>query len=127
MFCFAVCEWNAVYCADRLRPGSVRAFVKDELTAGKIAQKLGNLARNMPKVPEREQIIAAAQEFKEVILLRNKIIHGKPCTGPNGKQRLSNRKILEIVDLENAADSFTTCSIELNRLLHGFLSTYKPK
>lgn len=126
-FCFAICEWNAVYCAERLHPGSLVSFIKDELTAGKIAKKLSNLTRNMPKSAERGELIAAAQEFTNLVLLRNRILHGKPCTGPNGKARLSNTRILEVADLEAAADAFSACSIELNRLLHGFLSTYKPK
>ncbi|MGH9427582.1 MAG: hypothetical protein ACRD2L_14920 [Terriglobia bacterium] len=126
-FCFAICEWNAVYCAERIRPGSLRAFIKDELTAGKIAKKLVDLARNMAKSAEREQLVAAAEAFAKLVPLRNKILHGKPCTGPNGKARLSSAKVFEIPDLQGAADAFSACSIELNRLLHGFLSSYKPK
>jgi hypothetical protein len=125
-FCFAICEWNAVYCAERIRPGSLNAFVRDELTAGKIAKKLLGLARNMPKSPERVEVIAVAQSFSDLVPLRNSILHGKPCTGPSGEARLSTVKIFEIPDLEDAADAFSTCSIELNRLLHGFLATYKP-
>ncbi|SRR5258706_1782165 len=126
-FCFAICEWNAVYCAERIRPGSLGAFAKDELTAGKIAKKLLDLTRSMPKSAEREELIAAAQAFTGLVPLRNDILHGKPCTGPNGEARLSTAKVFEIPDLEDAADVFSACSIELNRLLHGFLSTYKPK
>ncbi|HWW00661.1 MAG TPA: hypothetical protein VNZ64_13265 [Candidatus Acidoferrum sp.] len=126
-FCFAICEWNAVYCAERIRPGSLRSFIDDELTAGKIAKKLNTLTRSMPKSAEREQLIAGAQGFADLVHLRNRILHGKPCTGPGGKARLSNTKILQVTDLEDAADAFSDCSIELNRLLHGFLSTYKPR
>jgi hypothetical protein len=126
-FCFAICEWNAVYCAERIRPGSLGTFVQDELTAGKIAKKLVDLTRNMPKSAERGELIAAAQKFADLVTQRNRILHGKPCTGPNGKARLSNAKVFEIPDLQDAADAFSACSIELNRLLHGFLSTYKPR
>lgn len=125
-FCFAICEWNAVYCAQRIRPGSLRAFMKDELTAGKIAKKLIDLTRNMPPSVERKELVAAAQAFSDLVPLRNKILHGKPCTGPNGKARLSTEKVFEISDLNVAADLFSACSNELNRLLHGFLSTYAP-
>ena len=126
-FCFAVCEWNAVYCAERLRPGSLSAFIKDELTAGKIAKKLMDLARNMSKSAEREELGAAAKVFADLVSLRNNILHGKPCTGPNGDARLSSANVLEIPDLQDAADAFSACGIELNRLFHGFLSTYTPK
>ena len=100
--------------------------MKDELTAGKIAKKLIDLTRNMPKSAERKELITAAQAFADLVPLRNNILHGKPCTGPNGEARLSATNVLEISDLQNAADEFSACSIELNRLLHGFLSTYKP-
>lgn len=126
-FCFAICEWNAVYCAERIRPGSLRAFVKDELTAGRIAKKLMDLTRNMPKSVERGELVLAAKEFADLVTLRNSILHGKPCTGPSGAARLSADKVYEIPDLEAAADAFSACSIELNRLLHGFLATYTPK
>jgi hypothetical protein len=125
-FCFAICEWNAVYCADRIRPGALRAFTEDELTAGKIAKKLTDLVRNMSKSKLRDQLLVAAQEFTAVVRLRNTILHAKPCTGPNGKARLSSRKVLEIPDLEDAPDEFSACSSKLNELLHGPLSSYKP-
>ena len=126
-FCFAICEWNAVWCAQRISPGVLQRFVKDELTAGRIAKKFADLARNMPKSNEREDIIAAAEEFRKLVPLRNKILHGKPCTGPDGNARLSTKKVFEVSDLEDAADSFSACSHKLNGLLHGFLSTYVPK
>jgi hypothetical protein len=125
-FCFAICEWNAVWCAERIRPGSLGTVVKGELTAGKIAKKLVDLARNMPQSAERAELMAAAQTFVVLVPVRNSILHGKPCTGPNKKARLSSAKVLEISDLESAADEFSACSNALNRLLHGFLSTYTP-
>lgn len=126
-FCFAICEWNAVWCSERIRPGSLNAFVSGELTAGKVAKKLLDLARNMPKSAERGEIVAVAEAFAALVPLRNNVLHGKPCTGPDGEARLSSTKVFEIPDLHNAADVFSSCSIELNRLLHGFLSTYQPK
>ena len=124
--CFAICEWNAVYCAERIKPGALNKMLNDEFTAGKIAKKLLGLARNMQPSKEREELKAAAQSFAELVPLRNNILHGKPCTGPDGEARLSSKSVIEISDLENAADAFSTCSIELNRLLHGFLATYSP-
>ena len=124
IFCFAICEWNAVYCAERIRPGALRRILKDELTAGKISKKLLDLVRNMTKSMEQKELMAAAKSFAALVPLRNNILHGKPCTGPNGHARLSGHSVIEIPDLENAADAFSTCSIELSRLLHGFLATY---
>jgi hypothetical protein len=123
--CFAICEWNAVYCAERIKPGALNQ--SSESTAGQIAKKLLDITRNMPPSKEREEIKSAAQSFAELVPLRNRILHGKPCTGPNGEARLSGQNVIEISDLENAADAFSACSIELNRLLHGFLATYSPR
>lgn len=123
-FCFAICEWNAVYCAERIKPGSLSKIVSDELTAGKIAKKLLNLSRSMPPSKDRTVVVAAAKAFADLVSLRNEILHGKPCTGPNGEARLSGPKVIEIEDLERAADQFSACSTELNRLLYGFLATY---
>ncbi len=125
-FCFAICEWNAVYCAERIRPGSLSSFVKDELTAGKIAKKLIDLTRNIPKSAERDELATVAKVFADLVHLRNDILHGKPCTGPSGEARLTTGKVFEIPDLEAVADAFSACGIELNRLLHGFLATYTP-
>lgn len=123
-FCFSICEWNVVCCAERIHPGSLQMFIREELTAGKIAKKFIDLTRNMPKSEARAELITAAQVFAELVPLRNSIFHGKPCTGPNGEARLSGINVFEIIDLEEAADNFSACGIELNRLLHGFLSTY---
>lgn len=99
----------------------------EERTAGKIAKFFMDLKRSMPKSNEREELKAAAAEFSRLVLVRNSILHGKPCTGPSGEARLSSRMILELVHLEDAADAFTACGIELNRLFYGYLSTYIPE
>lgn len=125
-YCFAICEWQVVWCCERIGPGSLRKTVGEELTAGKIAKRFLDLTRNMPPSGNREKLKKAAATFASLVEDRNKILHGKPCTGPNGEARLSRRKVLEISDLEDAADAFSECSIELNDLFYGFLSTYKP-
>jgi hypothetical protein len=97
------------------------------MTAGRIAKYFIDLTRNVPRSREREELSQAAQTFARLVEERNNIIHGKPCTGPNGEPRLSSKNVIEIPDLEDAADSFTACSIELNRLFYGFLLSYVPK
>lgn len=126
VFTFATCEWQVVSCSEKIRPGSVRRIVADELTAGKIAKFFIDVTRNMPRSKEREELRQAAETFAQLVERRNTIVHGKPCTGPNGEARLSSEQVLEIGDLEAAADAFTACGIELNRLYYGFLSTFTP-
>ena len=126
-FTFATCEWQVVWCSEKIRPGSLSKLVGDERTAGKIAKFFIDLTRNMPKSKEREELSAAAEEFARLVELRNAIMHGKPCTGPTGEARLSSGKVLEIAYLEDAADAFMACGNELNRLFYGFLATYIPQ
>lgn len=121
---FVSCEWQVCWCCEKIKPGSLQTIVGDELTAGKIAEHFKNLTRNMPKSPERERLRELAEEFATLVVTRNNIIHGKPCTGPNGESRLSGSSIIEIPDLEDAADAFAECCNELNSMFHGFLKTY---
>jgi hypothetical protein len=126
-YCFALCEWQVVWCSDKLSPGSVTKFVGEKLEAGKIAKRFLDLTRNMPPSRERETLRSLATRFAELVKLRNQIVHGKPCTGPSGDSRLSAGDIIEIPDLEKAADDFSQCSIELNEQFYGFLTNYKPE
>jgi hypothetical protein len=125
-FTFATCEWQVVWCAEKISPGSLRKIVGEELTAGRIAKRFIDVCRNMPKSKEREALGSAAKRFSDLVEERNRILHGKPCTGPNGEARLSGSGVIEISDLENAADAFVECSCELNALFYGFLNTYTP-
>ena len=125
-FCFSICEWNVVWSCEKIKPGALRKIVGDELTAGRIAKCFIDLVRNMPKSASREDLSAVAQEFAQLVKIRNQILHGKPCTGPNGDARLSSGRVLEIVDLEYAADAFSECSSKVNELLSGFLKAYVP-
>jgi len=125
-YSFASCEWQAAWCCEKIRPGSLTKIVGEEMTAGKIAKYFIDLTRNMPKFREREELSQAAQTFARLVQERNRILHGKPCTGPSGESRLSSDKVIEIPDLEGAADSFAECGSELNRLSYGFLASYVP-
>ncbi|SDT18993.1 hypothetical protein [Pseudomonas granadensis] len=125
-FCFSICEWNVVWSCEKIKPGALGKIVDEELTAGQIAKRFIDLVRNMPKSEARHELTTVALDFAGLVQARNEILHGKPCTGPNGEARLSSKKVLEIEDLENAVDSFSDCSIRVNGLLHGFLKTYVP-
>ena len=127
LYTFATCEWQVAWCSEKIRPGVLRKMVDDELTAGGIAKVFIDLTRNMPKSKAREELKVAAETFARLVKVRNSIMHGKPCTGRDGEARLSAAHVLEIADLENAADEFAACGGELNRLFHGFLSTYTPR
>ena len=126
-FVFARLEWQAVWCCERIKPGFARNVVAKKMTAGKIGKKFKNVVRSMPRSKGREELEVAAARFCELVEERNAIMHGKPCTGPNGKQRLSRNQIVEIPDLEDVADAFAECGSELNNLYYGFLKQYASK
>jgi hypothetical protein len=126
-YCFALCEWQVVWCSEKIRPGSVTKFVGEKLEAGKIAKRFLDLTRNMPPSLERETLKSLATRFAALVVRRNQIVHGKPCTGPSGDSRLSAGGIIEIPDLEKAAEDFSQCSIELNEQFYGFLANYQPQ
>jgi hypothetical protein len=95
-YAFASCEWQVVWCCEKIRPGTLNKIVGGELMAGKIAKVFVDLTRNMPKCLEREELSRVAKTFTGLVETRNAILHGKPCTGPNGDAGLSAKKILEI-------------------------------
>jgi len=125
-YAFTRCEWQVVWCSEKIFPGSATKIVSEEMTAGKIGRHFANIVRNMPKSKGREELSLLASEFLNLVDERNKIIHGKPCTAPNGEQRLSGNGIIEISHLERAADAFAVCGGKLNSLFYGFLQSYAP-
>jgi len=125
-YAFARCEWQVVWCCEKIEPGTLRKIVDDKSTAGTIAQKFKNLVRNIPSSCEREELKRIAQEFIVLVDLRNKIVHGKPCTALDGAQRLSSGGIIEIEEIDEAADKFASCSNKLNSHHSRFLKEYVP-
>lgn len=126
-FCFSICEWNVVWCCEKICPGTLKKIVGEELTAGRIAKCFIDLVRNMPKSTARKELNKVSKDFAHLVQIRNQIFHGKPCTGPSGEAQLSYEKVLEIIDIEIAADAFSECSIRINELLNDFLRTDSPK
>ncbi len=126
-YAFARCEWQVVWCSEKISPGSINKIISQKMTAGSIAKYFNNVVRNMPMSKERGELRILAEDFARLVDERNKIIHGKPCTSMNGEQRLSGESIIEVVDLEQAADSFVICERKLNSIFYGFLQNYVPR
>ncbi len=81
-----------MWSCERLKQGSLNGIVENSLTAGKISKVFIDLSRNMPKSAMRTELQEIARKFSILVLLRNEILHGKPCTAPNGDQQLSVKK-----------------------------------
>ncbi len=126
-FTFSSLEWEVAWCAEKISPGTLRKIMDDEMTAGKIAKKFVNITKNMRTFKEHEKLKDLACRFMELVKIRNNIMHGNPCAGSNGESRLSGKgnNIIEIPDLETAADNFAECGINLNRIRYNFLENYK--
>jgi len=125
-YCFAVCEWNAVYCCESIKPGEMKKIIRNAETAGAIAKRFANLVKSMPTSAERDALETVANRFGDLVKVRNSILHGKPCTAPCGDQRLFGPGFWEIADLEREADNFAQCGDLLNTWLHGFLKAFVP-
>lgn len=123
-YCFAICEWNAIYCAEKLRPGTIVDINKKKFTAGRIARNLLSFSEGVSEADHRQRLVAAAKRFVELVNLRNAIMHAKPCTGLDSKPYLSSSEIIRIEDLIDAANKFSACSIELNDIFHNILAKH---
>jgi hypothetical protein len=125
-YAFARCEWQVVWCCEKVRAGAVSKITRDEMTAGSIAKYFANLARNMPASDTRTTLSDLAKEFIRLVDVRNRIVHGKPCTAPDGSQRLSSAGIIDQDEVEDAADAFAACSSALNDVYYGKLDGSLP-
>jgi hypothetical protein len=122
LYCFALCEWNAVYCIQKHEQGYVaNAFQSTQSTmSGTIAQKLRSVSSKLADSDKKIEWQIASQLFFDLVKTeRNQLIHGKPGTNAVGDQRLfyfGFEWTLERV--REAADRFADCGWALNQLLH---------
>lgn len=120
-YCFAMLEWNAVWCCEKIVTGSINSLA--DKTAGNIARQFIKIVTAMPPSADQAALHAAATDFKALVETRNGIMHGKPGTDVDGGQRLFRDGIAWTADsLNDAADRFTECSSRLNAMLYGFLA-----
>ena len=121
VYAFASLEWNAVWCCERIAPGSINEL--SDRTAGRVADTLRHLVKSLPSSEGRGELERAALDFQALTRTRNNLLHAKPGTAQDGRQRLfrdGDQWTLE--EIEAVADAFTECSIRLNACLHGFLA-----
>ena len=116
-YVFATLEWNAVWCCEILKPGYVRALKRK--TAGDIAKDLVRLVNKIDDFQIKAKCIGPAVQFKNLVEVRNGIMHGKPGSSPYGDQLLYRDGSPWTCDLINKhADEFALCSQQLNTLFH---------
>jgi hypothetical protein len=122
LYCFALCEWNAVYCIQKRQPGYVTdAFRPTQSTmAGTVADKLRSISRNLPDAPEKSEWEQTAQLFFDLVTTeRNRLVHAKPGTNSAGDQRLFYFGYEWTIErVQELADRFTRCGMTLNDLFY---------
>jgi hypothetical protein len=120
IYCFASLEWNAVWCCERMEPGSIADL--EDRTAGRVADTLSHLVKQLPISAEQLELQSAAADFRFLVGTRNNLVHAKPGTAADGAQALFRHgDQWTHAELQGVADAFTACSARLNKALHGFL------
>lgn len=121
VYCFASLEWNAVWCCERIEPGSIDAL--EERTAGRVADTLVHLVERLGPSENHVKLHAAADDFRNLVATRNNLVHAKPGTASDGSQGLFRHgDQWTLNELDRTADAFAECSIRLNEALHGVLN-----
>lgn len=123
-YCFAVCEWNAVWSAERLQPGYIATIEPLRKTAGAIAKELVSLVHAIGDPTLMSICVPPSLEFQRLVHDRNGLLHGKPGTALNGDQRLfrhGQEWTIEVID--TFTDQVSACSIQLNQMVHTHLAT----
>ena len=121
VYCFASLEWNAVWCCERIEPGSIDGL--EDRTAGRVADTLVHLVKRLGASDDQLELQSAATDFRNLVATRNNLVHAKPATAHDGSEGLFRHGDQWTIDeLEETADAFTRCSSRLNRALNGALS-----
>lgn len=119
MFTFSRLEWDAIWCIEKMSPGSIATM--PDRTAGGIAKELVKLVAAR-ELPQDDPFVIAAIDFQRLVGIRNAIAHGKPGTAPGGGQRLFRDGVEWTIEgLNSASDEFTDCQIRMNDILYGYL------
>lgn len=123
MVAFARLEWNAIWCCERLQPGYIETIEPKRKTAGIIANELKLLFSKISDQDLNTKAIPFSDDFIDIVLVRNALLHGKPGTAKDNSQRLfKNGKEWTIDAVNEFSDSCVRISMPLNSLLYDELA-----
>ena len=118
-YCFTQMEWNAVYCGEKLSPGFV--YTVGTKTAGRIAKDIIGFAHLITDQTKQARYRTAADEFERLVRRRNDLVHANPATVGSDQRLVRHGTPWQPDDIDDLADEFAACSIELNDLYHNVL------
>lgn len=121
VYCFARLEWHAIWCCERIDPGSMIEL--EDRTAGQVADTLLHLVKGLGGSDEEQDLRAAAADFHALVGTRNNLVHAKPGISISGEQALYRHGDQWLLsELESVADAFARCSTRLDKALQGLLN-----
>lgn len=117
---FAYLEWGMIWLAEAIKPGFLPET--STMTAGMIAHHFSKLVSKLTN-GDKDQLVTLADDFTDLVVDRNRLMHGNPYTAEGGEQRLSYNgkhglKRWTVLDMMDFADKLASASIEANKLLH---------
>jgi hypothetical protein len=118
---FAYLEAGAVWVGETIGRGFIDRC--RTLTAGQIGGHLIELAAETANDEDHHEITEFARVFADLVVLRNKLIHGRPYTAKDGVQQLQyNGKhglmSWPVHQIESAAEAFQDAALQANRIIH---------
>ena len=92
VYIFSYYEWTIIWIIESLQNGFVEKYSREQtMTSGAVLKALQKLiddpAMAHPKAT-KAQIQACCDEFDELVVKRNALIHAHPCTDSDGSQIL---------------------------------------
>ena len=123
-YVFAILEWNAVWCGERLDAGFLSKMQKKKMTAGQMGKALLVEVNKIADAALKAACQPPVDEFVRLVNVRNGILHWKPGTeaGTNAQRMFHDGNVWSSADIDQAADDFAECSSRLNALLYNELA-----
>lgn len=120
---FAYLEWGIVWLHETIDVGFL-ARAKS-LTAGQIAGSFSKAVDGLAADDaDKEALVQLAKGFVDLVIDRNRLVHGNPITVTGGEQCLAyngkhGRKDWSVRLIEEFSDHAAIISIEAAKILHG--------
>ena len=119
LFAFATLELGATWCCEQMEAGSLKEL--EERTAGRVADTLVHLVRELPPSADRDWLLKSSQRFQSLVQVRNALFHARPMGHGNTNVLSRDGDPWTVPEITNAADQFARCAESLNASLHSYL------